>query len=169
MWTLSQMGEKLIELGCHLVAFCLPKPLWQRLILSRFKDFIKAVEEDLTDRFLEILLHAMKLGFLLVPGYRRNLYGWSGTLVFCTREKHVGATTHFKNGRMLVEETASSKGNSTVVFKDGAALRSFLFANDQDIFNSLLANTVEVEGNLNYVCKFGFMAKDLLYRLGVSR
>jgi hypothetical protein len=163
------MGEKIIGLGWQIIAFCLPQSLWHRLIRSRFKAFIKAVEAEVTDRFLELLLNGMKLGFILIPGYRRNLYGWSGTLVFCTREKRIEATTHFKNGRMYVDETIVSKSNSTVVFKDGAALRSFLFSKDQDIFNSLLANTVEVEGNLNYVCKFGFMAKDLLHRLGIAR
>jgi hypothetical protein len=34
--------------------------------------------------------------------------------------------------------------------------------------DSLLANEVEVEGNLNYIYKFGFMAKELLQRLGMS-
>ena len=43
-----------------------------------------------------------------------------------------------------------------------------MFSRDQDILNSLLANDVEVDGNLNYVYKFGFMARDLGHRLGVG-
>jgi hypothetical protein len=53
-----------------------------------------------------------------------------------------------------------------VRFTDGAALRRFLFAEDQDILDSLLANEVELTGNLNYIYKFGFMARDLQRRLG---
>lgn len=169
MSRLRRFCEIIVELGCRLAAFCLPKPLWLRLIRSRFKALEKAIENNLTDRFLELLLHGMKLGLLLLPGYRRNLNGWNATLIFCTRDKHIGATTHFKNDWMFIEETVSAKANSTVLFKDGSALRTFLFAKDQDIFNSLMANTVEVEGNLNHVYRFGFLAKDLLFRLGVSR
>jgi hypothetical protein len=31
-----------------------------------------------------------------------------------------------------------------------------------------LANEVAVDGNLNYIYKFGFMARDLVHRLGVA-
>jgi hypothetical protein len=45
-------------------------------------------------------------------------------------------------------------------------LRDFIFSRDQDILNSILANQVEVDGNLNYIYKFGFMARDLAKRVG---
>ena len=56
----------------------------------------------------------------------------------------------------------------TVTFKDSAAMRRFLFSKDQDILASLLANEVEVDGNLNYIYKLGFMARDLTRRLGIA-
>jgi len=55
-----------------------------------------------------------------------------------------------------------------VTFKDWTALRDFLFFGDQDILDSLLENKVEVDGNPNYIFKFGFMARDLGRRLGVG-
>jgi hypothetical protein len=45
-------------------------------------------------------------------------------------------------------------------------LRAFLLSKNQDILDSVLANTVEVDGNLNYIYKFGFMVRDLIRRLG---
>ena len=47
-------------------------------------------------------------------------------------------------------------------------MNAFLFSRDQDILDSLLANDVELDGNLNYIYKFGFMARDLGRRLGVG-
>ena len=56
----------------------------------------------------------------------------------------------------------------TITFKDSAAVRRFLLSKDQDILSSIMANEVEVDGNLNYVYKLGFMARDLTRRLGFS-
>jgi hypothetical protein len=55
-----------------------------------------------------------------------------------------------------------------VTFKDPAALRRFLFSRDQDVLARILANEIAVDGNLNYVYKFGFMVRDLVHRLGVA-
>ena len=57
--------------------------------------------------------------------------------------------------------------NVRVTFKNPAALRDFLFSQNQDILDSILANTVEVDGNLNYIYKFGFMARDIRKRIGL--
>jgi len=46
--------------------------------------------------------------------------------------------------------------------------RSFLLSEDQDILESVLADQVEVEGNLNYVYKLGYMAKNLQLRMKLS-
>ena len=55
-----------------------------------------------------------------------------------------------------------------VEFADAGALNTFLFSKSQDILDSLLDNTVKVEGNVNFIFKFGFMARDLGHRLGVE-
>ena len=58
--------------------------------------------------------------------------------------------------------------NVAVTFDDAAALRRFLFSRDQDILATLMANDVAVDGNLNYMHKFGFLARDLTTRLGLT-
>ncbi len=55
-----------------------------------------------------------------------------------------------------------------MTFRNPVALRDFLFSKNQDVLQSLLKNEVTVEGNLNYLYKFGFMAKDLMRRLGLA-
>jgi hypothetical protein len=118
----------------------------------------------------------MDLAFLVWPGYSKNIEGFKGRYLFKTREIDtyrpvVDAAVIFENGDMKIDrepEDDPDKWDVRVTFKDAAALRAFIFSRDQDILNSLLKNDVELDGNLNYIYKFGFMARDLGHRLGVG-
>ena len=129
-----------------------------------------------TDRLIEFLLKAMSLSFYLLKrdsNYQNHLRDSKGQpfegryLFQTTKEDGIIASAIFTNGDMHVRKDAISEWDVKVTFTDGKALRKFLFSEDQDIINSLAENEVEVEGNLNYIYKFGFMAKDLLRRLNV--
>lgn len=121
-----------------------------------------------TDRFLELLLRGMDLAFYLSKGYRKNIKGFNGRYLFRTADNLVAATANFKDGDMQVHGESIDDWDVRVTFKDAAALSAFIFSKDQDILDSILANAVEVDGNLNYVYKFGFMARDLGHRIGVG-
>jgi len=69
---------------------------------------------------------------------------------------------------MTVLDTLADPCTVKVTFSDVKALRGFLFSGNQDILNSLLTNDVSVSGNLNYIYKFGFMVRDLAYRLHIE-
>jgi len=161
----TSLGELFKAAWYAVFAFVLPRKLWIRLIRRRFRELDQALKDDVTDSFLELLLGGMRVALVCFPGYARNLSGWHGTLVFRTTNGRVAASAMFKDGRMTVIEDEVADYQAMIVFKDGAALRAFLLSKDQDIFNSLLANDVSVRGNLNYVYKFGFLSKDLLFRL----
>jgi len=122
---------------------------------------------EITDKFIEALLYGMKLSFDMSSGYRLNIEHFRGRYVFRSADGLVNAAAAFDGGDMKVYDSALEDWNARVTFKDAGAFRRFLFSKDQDILNSLLANDVEVEGNLNYIYKFGFMARELLLRLGV--
>jgi hypothetical protein len=120
-----------------------------------------------TDMFLELLLRGMDLVFCLSKGYRKNIKGFEGRYLFRTADHLVAVAATFKDDNMEVHEEPIDDWNVRITFKDAAALNGFIFSRDQDILDSLLANDVEVDGNLNYLYKFGFMARDLGHRLGV--
>lgn len=122
---------------------------------------------EITDKFLEALLYGMKMSFDMSGGYRLNIENFRGRYVFRSADGFVNAAADFDRGDMKVYDSVLEEWNVRVTFKDARALRKFLFSRDQDILNSLLANDVEVEGNLNYLYKFGYMARELLLRLGV--
>ncbi len=132
------------------------------------RQIMNQVSDGATDKFLEFLLGGMDLAFSLSKSYRGNIENFNARYVFITRKGSIDATADFADGNMRVHHSAKDRWNVRVTFTDSAAVRRFLFGKDQDILNSLLANEVEVEGNLNYLYKFGFMAKDLGQRLGVA-
>ena len=130
------------------------------------KDLGKELHGQVTDGFVEILLNGMGLALCLSKGYRKNIKGFEGRYVFRTAKDQVAASATFKGNNLQVYQESTDDWDVRVTFRDTDALSAFLFAKNQDIMNSLLANDVEVDGNLNYVYKFGFMARDLSRRLG---
>jgi hypothetical protein len=135
--------------------------------------WFKRLREELggtaTDKFLDVLLAGFDLAFYLSKDFRKNIEGFQGRYLFRSADNLVASAATFKDGDMQVEpEGAIDDWNVRVTFKDWTALRDFLFSVDLDILDSLLENKVEVDGNPNYIFKFGFMARDLGRRLGVG-
>ncbi|MFC1516690.1 hypothetical protein ACFL7E_08040 [Thermodesulfobacteriota bacterium] len=134
--------------------------------------FLKKFPVKATDWFLDFLLKYMDLTFLVCPGYSMNIEDFRGRYLFRTNEETkagrpvvAGAVT-FENGDMKVDrepEDDPDQWDVRVKFENAEALRAFIFSKDQDILESLLENKVELDGNLNYIYKFGFMARDLLH------
>jgi hypothetical protein len=162
------MWSKLRRLFWKTVALISPQSwlegIWQR----RLRALRAQLEGKLTDKFVELLLAGMELAFLLLPSYRRNLRRFHGSYVLRTADGRVAASALFADGRMAVRDQAVLSPTVTVTFATPAALRRFLFSQDQDILDSLMANEVEVDGNVTYIYKLGYMARDLTMRLGIA-
>jgi hypothetical protein len=129
----------------------------------------RKLEARLTDEFLELLLRIVDLSLSLSKDFRRNIENFKGRYLFQTSNKDVVASAVFEDGEMRVYENTAGirQYDVTVTFMNSAALRRFIFSRDLDILNLVLENEVQVDGNLNYVYKFLFIAKDLLHRLGL--
>ena len=150
------------------ISYLLPERLARLIARLSSGRFVKEFDGVATDRFLELLLRGMDLAFALSRAYRRNLNGFRGRYLFRTADDSVQAAAVFQDGDMKVLREGIEDWDTRVTFKNTAALRVYLFSGGQDILNSILENEVEVDGNLNLVYKFGFMAKDVARRLGVS-
>ena len=137
-----------------------------RLLSKRLREELGGTA---TDKFLDLLLAGMDLAFALSNGYRKNIRDFEGRYLFRSADKHIASAAIFKDGDMQVDpEGAIDDWDVRVTFTDWKALRDFLFSGDQDILDSLLENKVEVDGNPNYIFKYGFMVRDLGRRLGVG-
>ena len=129
---------------------------------------VRQLEGEVTDEFLELLLHGMKLALTLSGDYRQNLRDFRGAYVFRTADGTVAVSATFAGERMHVDEHALPDWDVRITFENPQAVWSFLLSKDQDILNSILRDEVEVEGNLNYVYKLGHMARELVQRLGIA-
>ena len=125
---------------------------------------VRCLESGVLDAFLELLLKAMSLAFRLDHAYGRNIDGFKVTYTFRSRDSSIGASAVFADGRMHVRRRAAPDADITITFKDGRALRDFLFTENPDIIAAILDNEVSYVGNLNYLGKFAYMAKHLQLR-----
>ena len=130
----------------------------------------KQVLGTATDKMIEILLKGMDLFFYVTwdDEFRRHLENFDGRFYFKTADETVKVSATFSNGDMQVHEDAIEDWDVMVTFQNGEALRKYIFSEDQDIFESISENAVEVDGNLNHIFKFGFMVQDLTRRLGIE-
>jgi len=127
--------------------------------------FLKSLEDETAETFLEILLLFMKLKFMLDPSYRRNIENFKGRYQFRSRDNKITVLVEFDNGKMDIKEKLSEDVDVTVIFKDGRSLINFLLSRNRDVLRGLLNNEINVIGNLNYIYKFGFMANHLQLEL----
>jgi hypothetical protein len=140
----------------------------ERITRRLTRELAEQLGGTVTDRFLELLLAGMDIAFVLSRSFRRNIKDFKARYVFEAGDGRVAATADFVNGNMRPSEYAKSPWTVRVRFVSTEAFWRFLFSKDQDILTSVLNNEVEVEGNINYLYKFGFMARELQRRLGLA-
>ncbi|MEI7661429.1 MAG: hypothetical protein WCK34_04500 [Bacteroidota bacterium] len=135
-----------------------------RLWLTTRK-FVKILEESSMDVFLETLLRLMGLYCLLNKKFRRNIENFNAGYLFKSRDGIIAASVVFEGGRMKVTNHATGDASVVVVFKDGTALKNFLFAESPDIIGAILDSEIQYTGNLNYLSKFAYMSKHMKLQL----
>ena len=131
------------------------------------QDYIKAIESEVTEEFLKILLNLMSLALFLDENYHRNIKGFKGKYLIKVKESNLSVRAVFGPSPILRREYLKvSEGNLddpdiTITFKTPKALMNFLLSPRQDILGSLLKNEVILSGNMNYLYKLGFMSAQL--------
>ncbi|BBO83844.1 hypothetical protein DSCO28_44100 [Desulfosarcina ovata subsp. sediminis] len=127
--------------------------LWQR--------FQQTLETEAAEQFLSLLLNIMRLMFAINHDYRENIRKFDGRYQFNSKDGKMTVGAIFSDGRLEVEERVIDNPHITVSFRDGRTLFNFLLAPKQDILGSMLRQDVQTDGNLNYLYRFGFLAKRL--------
>lgn len=127
-----------------------------------------AWDGTISDQSLEALLRTMQWAFENIDGYDENIKKptpFEAVYVFGADDGSVQATARFHDGNMVVYDTPAAQWDLKVSFKDVAAFWRFIFSGGDDILPLILNHEVEAYGNINYLHKFGFMAKDLKKRI----
>ncbi len=110
---------------------------------------------------LRRVLNGMRLMLVLDADFRRNIEGFRGRILFRGADSSFAVAAEFERGKMTVAGDGIDDPNATVTFRDQEALRDFLASNRPDFLNAILTQSLRVEGNLNYVYKFAYMANHL--------
>jgi hypothetical protein len=129
--------------------------------MPNLKPLATFFESKLVDGFLELLLDMMRLAFLFDGRFRRNIEGFQGRYLFRSKDGTIAAGAIFSHGRMTVSREAIENPNVTITFRDEKSLMGFILAPKPDILGAMLRQDVVLEGNLNYLYKFAYMAKRL--------
>jgi len=128
---------------------------------SAMEKLLTGIESEFTEEILEALLEGMSLVFLISSSYRKNIENFNGSYLFRGRDNSFLVAAVFHNGKMKVDEKMIDNPSITVFFKNPAALRNFIFSPKPDILNAILRQDVTLDGNLNYLYKFAYMANHL--------
>jgi hypothetical protein len=129
---------------------------------------IKELDGAATDKFLELLLGGMDVAFCLIKDYRENIENFNCCYQFETRDGSVKSGAIFKNGEMKIQGEGIPFPDAKVTFEDPESFWKYILSKDQDLFDLILKNKIEIDGNMNLIFKFCFMAKELKQRLGLE-
>jgi hypothetical protein len=128
---------------------------------AAMEKLLRGLEDEFTDDTLKTLLKGMSLVFLLSSTYRKNIENFSGSYLFRSKDNAFSVAAVFNNGSMNIVDGPVDSPDITIIFKNPAALRNFIFSPKPDILNAILQQDVSVDGNLNYLYKFAYMANHL--------
>ena len=131
---------------------------WRRRVERRF---LKCLQSEAAEEFLELLLKLMSLAFKIDKDFRRNIAGFTGRYQFRSVDNSVTVAALFTGKDLKVKEILIPDADVSVIFKDGRSLLNYLLAADRDILRLVLNNEVVLRGNVSYVMKFGYMANHL--------
>jgi ubiquinone biosynthesis protein UbiJ len=125
------------------------------------QDFMEALQSEKAEKFLEVLLKLMGLVFFLDKDFQRNIRDFNGRYLFRSQDRQITVAAVFKDNRLKVTEEEIGDTHMTVIFRNAKALMGFLLSPKPDILGSMLRQDISIDGNLNYLYKFAYMAKHL--------
>jgi hypothetical protein len=125
------------------------------------QEFMEALQSEKAEKFLEVLLKLMGLVFFLDKDFQRNIRDFNGRYLFRSQDRQITVAAVFKDNRLKVTEEEIGDTHMTVIFRNAKALMGFLLSPKLDILGSMLRQDISIDGNLNYLYKFAYMAKHL--------
>ncbi len=143
------------------------RKIWKYMVLRFTKaektidQIANSLESKFTEDMLELLLEGMSVILLVSREFRKNIENFQGRYVFKSVNGDFAVSALFKNGRMKARHGVVDNPDITVNFKDSHALMNFLFSPKPDVLGAMLKQDVVLDGNLNYLYKFAYMANHL--------
>ena len=125
------------------------------------KKWIESIESEMAGGFLDLLLRFMQLVFWVDKDFRRNIKNFNGRYLFKSKDNRITVAAVFQKDNLKIFRKSIDNTNITVTFRNAKALMNYLLSPKPDILGSILRQDVTIDGNLNYLYKFAYMAKHL--------
>ncbi len=125
------------------------------------KKWIESIESELAEGFLDLLLRFMQLVFWVDRDFKKNIKNFNGRYLFKSRDSRITVAAVFRKDNFKIYRKSIDNTNITITFRNAKALMNYLLAPKPDILGSILRQDVTIDGNLNYLYKFAYMAKRL--------
>lgn len=125
------------------------------------KKFAACLDSELAEDFLRILLELMGAVLLLNSDFRRNIAGFKARYQFRSSDGTITVAAVFDRSTLNVSEEIIDNPNISITFSDGKALMNYLLSPKPDVLGSMLRQEVRLDGNLNYLYRFAYLAKRL--------
>jgi hypothetical protein len=149
--------------------------MWEKFVnyilrrQSRFdrlkQQLLERLASEATEDVLMLLLDGMELAFLLDPQFRKNLKDFNARYLLVTKSGDFHVAVICEKNRMSAYKKRIDNCNVQVVFSDYKSIIDLLTHPDPDILDLMLAQKLDFTGNLNYIYKFGYLARHLLHNL----
>lgn len=142
-----------------------------RKINEVLKILFSKMHPELVEDFISILLNFMSFELWLDSEYNKNIEDFKGKYLFRSADNKISVQAIFKHSWLFnrnylkVREEDLKDPDAAVIFKNSRALMNRLFSPKLDVLDTLLKNEVSINGNINYLFKFSFMATELRYKV----
>jgi hypothetical protein len=143
-------------------------PYWRIQRCLARKKFANQVKEEVTEEFLKILLQFLRFCSYLDEYLWQSIGTSKWKIELRSEDKDIRVLAEFENGHVKPRELEPDEplippANASVVFKNPEAVKNFLLppgglTGRRDVLRSYLNNEIRLEGNLNYIYRFGFLA-----------
>ena len=101
--------------------------------------YLESLRDEIAEEFLQLLLQLMSLYFLLDKKMRKNIEDFSGLILFKSKDNEIRVLAEFNKNKLKHKELKPH----------------------EKILRSILNNEVILEGNFNYIYRFGFIANHI--------
>lgn len=139
-----------------------------RYTVKQVKDIVTgSLNSKLYEIIIYLLMQCMRFAFVISKKYRRNIENFKGIYQFRTQDKKVIVSVIFENTKntekqyMKIGKREIFNSDVEVVFRDTNVIRYFLSSDNPDILNCILNQEIVVNGNLNYIYRFGYLTNRL--------
>lgn len=133
----------------------------RRLLTKKQERLLSILDEKGKEAFLKNLLEVMYLKSFKDETYRKSIENFSATYVFEGEGKY--EAVYFNGGRVSVsQKELKAEPDVKVDFKDERGLYKFLLGEDVEYEETLHSSEIRYKGNINYIRRFSFMAREAL-------